>query len=170
MPGKSVPLSVRVSDDDAVFLAALEIDDAVTPSEKLRALLHEAQRRNAGLKDASEGGMLLRDMAASARRGIRKSEGHLKRKSDLVLKLYERVPDIMAKLIAGIEDIENTEELIQFERELMDQTAVLIKDFMALGLSKNVRVYDPETYKNEIEPVLELVELVRHHQKKATKE
>ncbi|MEO1650549.1 MAG: hypothetical protein AAFR60_06150, partial [Pseudomonadota bacterium] len=92
------------------------------------------------------------------------------RKSDLVLKLYERVPDIMAKLIAGIEDIENTEELIQFERELMDQTAVLIKDFMALGLSKNVRVYDPETYKNEIEPVLELVELVRHHQKKAPKE
>ena len=170
MPGKSVPLSVRVSDEDAVFLAELEIDDAVTPSEKLRALLHEAQRRNAGLKDASEGGMLLRDMAASARRSIRKSEGHLKRKSDLVLKLYERVPDIMAKLIAGIEDAEKTDDLVQFERELMDQTAVLIKDFMALGLSKNVRVSDPETYKTEIEPVLELVELVRHHQQTTTKE
>ncbi len=164
MPGKSVPLSVRVSDEDALFLADLEIADAVTPSEKLRALLHEAQRRHIGLKDSSEGGLLLRDLATPARRSIRRLEGQLGQKSDIILKLYERIPDIMAKLIAGTESHDEAEDLVQFERELTDQICILLKDFIALGLTSPVRVYSEETYSAEMAPVIELVALAQHHQ------
>ena len=165
MPGKTVPLSVRVSDDDAVFLAELEIEDAVTPSEKLRALLHEAQRRHAGLRDASEGGLLLRDTANPARRTVRRLEGRLGQKSDLILKLYERVPDIMARLIAGPDEKDNAGNLEVFEKELTDQICVLLKDFITVGLSSPVRVYSEESFNAEMKQVIELVELVRHHQK-----
>ncbi|MGI9478811.1 MAG: hypothetical protein ACR2PI_19070 [Hyphomicrobiaceae bacterium] len=164
MPGKTVPLSVRVSAEDAAFLANLEFEDAVTPSEKLRALLHEAQRRHAGLQDASEGGLILRDSAQPARRVVRRLEGKLKRKSDLVLKLYERVPDIMARLIAGPEDKTDPESLKAFERELTDQICVVMKDLLVLGLSSPVRVYGEENFRAEIGPVVDLVELIRHHQ------
>ncbi len=164
MPGKTVPLSVRVSDDDALFLAKLEIDDAVTPSEKLRALLHEAQRRHAGLQDASEGGLLLRDTANPARRVVRRLEGKLGQKSDLILKLYERVPDIMARLIAGPEEKDNPETLQAFEKELTDQICVLLKDFITIGLSTPARVYSEENFNAEMKQVTNLVELVRRHQ------
>jgi len=164
MPGKTVPLSVRVSDDDAAFLANLEFEDAVTPSEKLRALLHEAQRRHAGLQDASEGGLILRDSAQPARRVVRRLEGRLERKSDLILKLYERVPDIMARLIAGPENNKDPESLKAFEKELTDQICVVMKDLLVLGLSSPVRVYGEENFKAEIGQVINLVELIRHHQ------
>ncbi len=170
MPGKTVPLSVRVSDEDAAFLANLEFEDAVTPSEKLRALLHEAQRRHAGLQDASEGGLILRDSAQPARRVVRRLEGKLKQKSDLVLKLYERVPDIMARLIAGPEDKKDPESLKAFEKELTDQICVVMKDLLVLGLSSPVRVYGEENFKAEIGPVVDLVELIRHHQRNQGKE
>lgn len=163
MSGKTVPLSVRVSDDDALFLARLEIDDAVTPSEKLRALLHEAQRRHAGMQDASEGGLLLRDTANPARRIVRRLEGKLGQKSDLILKLYERVPDLMAKLIAGPEEKDNPEALQAFEEELTDQICVLLKDFISIGLSSPARVYSESNFTSEMKQVTNLVELVRHH-------
>ena len=164
MTGKSVPLSVRVSDEDAVFLANLEIGDAVTPSEKLRALLLEARRRQAGLHDAAEGGLMLRDMAMPAWRAIRRLEAQAGRKSDLVLKLYERLPDLMAQLIAGAED-EDSKCLAAFEADLMEQICLLLKDFISLGLTSPVRVHSETNFDAEMKPVMELVELARHHRK-----
>ena len=168
MPSKTVPLSVRVSADDALFLSNLQIDGAVTPSEKLRALLHEAQRRHAGFSESAEGGLLLREMATGARRRLRRLEAKVGRRSDLMLKLYERVPDIMAKLIAGPngdEGDDSGEQLVAFEQELTDLLAVLLKDFITVGLSSPARVYDERAYRAELEPVIQLVELVRHHQR-----
>ena len=166
MSSKTVPLSVRVSADDALFLSNLQIDGAVTPSEKLRALLHEAQRRQAGFSEPAEGGLLLREMATGARRRLRRLEANVGKRSDLMLKLYERVPDIMAKLIAGPNGEEdNGEQLAAFEQELTDLLAVLLKDFITVGLSSPARVYDEPKYRAELEPVIQLVELVRHHQR-----
>lgn len=164
MPQKTIPLSVRVSADDALFLSELEIADAVTPSEKLRALLHESQRQRAGLKDPAEGGLLLRELTTPARHRLRRLESVAGRKSDLILKLYERVPDIMAKLIAGFEGADDPAELAAFEKELTDQLAVLLKDFIMVGLSSPARVYDEDNYRAELRPAIELVELVRHHE------
>ncbi|MEM9029518.1 MAG: hypothetical protein AAGC70_14230 [Pseudomonadota bacterium] len=165
MTAKSVPLSVRVSDEDALFLAELQVPDAVTPSEKLRAILHEARRRHTGMQDASEGGLLLREMATPARRNVRRCEGKLGRKSDVILKLYERLPDIMARLIAGPNDSTSPESLVEFEKEVLDQVCVLLKDFVTVGLTSPVRVYGEENFTAEMEAVMELVELVRVHQR-----
>ena len=71
----------------------------------------------------------------------------------------------MARLIAGPEVGDDPESLIQFERELSDQIAVLLKDFIALGLTSPVRVYTEDNFRSEMKPVTELVELLRHHQK-----
>lgn len=157
-----MPLSVRVSDEDAVFLANLEIGDAVTPSEKLRALLQEARRRQAGLHDAAEGGLILRDMAMPAWRVVRRLEAQAGRKSDLILKLYERLPDLMARLVAGPED-DKPEHLDAFEADVMEQICLLLKDFISLGLTSPVRVHSATNFYAEMTPIMELIELVRHH-------
>ena len=71
----------------------------------------------------------------------------------------------MARLIAGPEVADDPDSLIQFEKELTDQIAVLLKDFTALGLTSPVRVYTEENFRSEMKPVIELVELLRHHQR-----
>lgn len=167
MPAKSVPLSVRVSDEDAVFLANLEIADAVTPSEKLRAILHEAQRQQAGLQDAAEGGFLLRDMAAPTWRIVRRIEAQIGQKSDLILKLYERIPDIMALLVAGPEkaDEKNGAKCIaDFEKALIDELGVLIKDFISLAFTSPARVHTEQIFQAQMNAIMEFVELARHRQ------
>ena len=85
------------------------------------------------------------------------------------MKLYERVPDIMAKLIAGFEG-DDPAELAAFEKELTDQLAVLLKDFIMVGLSSPARVYDEDNYRAELRPAIELVELVRHHENRKKEE
>ena len=53
MPGK-VPLSVRVSQDDAAFLAGLAVTGATSPSDKLRALIRDARLRHEGCSGYAE--------------------------------------------------------------------------------------------------------------------
>ena len=48
---KSVPLSVRVSPDDARFISQIDIAGAATPSDKVRALLADARKRREGFSD-----------------------------------------------------------------------------------------------------------------------
>ncbi len=158
-----MPLSVRVSDEDAVFLANLEIGDAVTPSEKLRALLQEARRRHAGMHDAVEGGLILRDMATPAWRVVRRLEALTGRRSDLILRLYERLPDLMALLIAGPEN-DDEKRLDAFEADVMEQICLLLKDFISLGLTSPLRVHSQTNFDAEMKSIMELVELVRRHQ------
>ena len=100
-------------------------------------------------------------MVTPARRVIRRLESKAGQRSDLILKLYERVPDIMAKLIAGLGEQSEPEQLASFEKELTDQLAVLLKDFIMVGLSSPARVYAEETYRAELKPVIELVEFMR---------
>ena len=48
MSNKAVPLSVRISENDAAFLAGLDLPEATTPSDKIRALIWEARQRHQG--------------------------------------------------------------------------------------------------------------------------
>ena len=74
MPGKTVPLSVRVTDADAEFLARLDIAGATTPSEKLRALLTAERTRGEGAGDPHRSFEIIRDLLRPAQRGIRLAE------------------------------------------------------------------------------------------------
>jgi len=170
MPGKSVPLSVRVSDEDALFLAGLEIDGAVTPSEKLRAILHETRRREEGMRDPGNGGLLLRDMMAPARQSLYRLEAKAGQKSDVLLKLYERLPDLMARLIMGPAQSGKASGLDRFEKDLLEDICVLIKDYLALGLTRPIRVHNEENFLDELKPIVELVELLNHQKFKMEKE
>jgi hypothetical protein len=48
---KTVPLSVRVTQDDAEFISRMDIAGAATPSDKVRALLADARKRQEGFRD-----------------------------------------------------------------------------------------------------------------------
>ena len=62
---RRIPLSVRITDADAAFLAQYKAEGATTPSEKLRALLADARRDAEGATDdvssSSSGGSSAED-------------------------------------------------------------------------------------------------------------
>ena len=101
MAGKTVPLSVRVSDDDAEFLAGLEISGATTPSEKLRAILTAERTRWERAQDPAEAAEFVRDLLRPAQRRVRRLEADAHKSSDAVLKLDERLPELTATAFAG---------------------------------------------------------------------
>lgn len=159
---KTTPLSVRVDDDDAEFLARLEIDDARTPSEKLRALLHAERRRREGAGDAVQAAEMFRDMLAAAKRRVRRLEAQSGVRSDFMTKFYDRAPDIAGAAFAGPEEKEKDPEnaLRNFENEQLDGVFAFILEVLELGLTSRNRCYDPAGIEKRMAPLLEILELI----------
>lgn len=158
---KTVPLSVRVSDDDAAFLASLEIAGATTPSEKLRALLGEARRRAEGLEDEGAGAESFKAALRPPERRVRAAESAVGMRSDLARKLYDRVPELMASLASGVAAGAKSAELVQFEDRLAIQAYALVEELLELGSASANRAYDPNRLSKRVAPALAVVARVK---------
>ncbi|QDG78441.1 hypothetical protein [Labrenzia sp. PHM005] len=158
---KSIPISVRLSDDDVAFLAEYEAQGARTPSEKLRDILREARARQEGGQDATACEELLRQMARPSERRIRQLQRETGQRSDLVIKLYERLPEMMAELVAAAPEAGGGEaELKRFEAALAAELFALIEEVFDLGLTSQSRTYEPRLMEGRLEPVLEIARLL----------
>ncbi|MDJ0951239.1 MAG: hypothetical protein QNJ94_20195 [Alphaproteobacteria bacterium] len=158
---RSVPISVRVSDEDAAFLARYEAPGARTPSDKIRAIIASARRRYEGSKDFTDFSELMREMVRPSERAVREAQRQAGVRSDFVFRLYERLPEMIAELVAGAPDERALpEELRKFEGELADQVFLLFEEVLDLGLTTKSRSYDPNLMKARLEPILEIVELI----------
>jgi len=158
---KTVPLSVRVSDDDAAFLASLEISGAATPSEKLRAILAHARQRAEGVSDEVEGSEAFRTSVRSPERRLRAAETEFGVRSDLARKLYDRVPDLMAALATGPSVDGGRNALVQFEDRLAIQAYALVEELLELGSASANRAYDPSRLSKRVAAALSVVERVK---------
>ena len=159
---KTATLSVRVDDDDAAFLAGLDVGGARTPSEKLRALLRAEKERQERSDDRVEATEMFADLLRRARRKVRKIETVTDEKSEFLSKVYDRLPEIMGAAYVGPED--NAKEQLQsikkFETETLNEVFVFIQEVLELALTTRNRCYDPAAIEKRLEPVLEIVELI----------
>lgn len=169
---KTSTLSVRVSDDDAAFLAELDIDEAVTPSEKLRALLHAEQRRQEGGHDVVEATYMFRDMLRSPARQIRRIELKTGLRSNFLTKIYDRIPEIFAEAYTGPDIDPETDEKVlkevmaKFENALLDTIFEFVQETVELGLTTKNRCYDPDGINDRIGSILEILELIKMTKRK----
>ncbi len=161
---KTIPLSVRVSPDDAEFISALDIAGASTPSDKVRALLADARKRQEGFRDYRGCLAMANEMLASFLHDLRELENRERVHSEVVSKLVEWLPETLAFLLTSLHDVGSTEErerLEEFERGVADRTFRLLESVLRLGVTAECRGYDPRVIATRIEPVLELVEVIR---------
>ena len=159
---KSNSLSVRVDDDDAAFLARMQIDGARTPSEKLRALLRVERRRQQGSHDADEAAEMFRDLLRTTRRRIRKMEAESGARSDLLKKIYDHLPEIGGAALAGPDHQEGgtIDRLTSFEKLAIDEVFDFLQDVIELGLSPENRVYETKYIEKRIKVLLRYLELI----------
>lgn len=159
---KTTSLSVRVDDNDAAFLAGLDIGHARTPSEKLRMLLQAERRRQEGVGDPLDAADMFRDLLQPAKRRVRRLETSAGVRSDFLTKLYDRLPEISGTAFAGpsekIKDASKTLE--NFEKDILTDVFALILEVLELGLTTQNRCYDPAGVEKRLAPVLEILELI----------
>jgi hypothetical protein len=166
---KSVPLSVRLNDEEAAFLSAYEAPGAVTPSEKMRAILDEARSRQMGITDYAGCAAMMEDLLRPSLSRVRRAQRQADMRSDLVLRLFEKLPELLAELVVATpSDDAGVEQLTKFEAELADQAFALIEEIIDMGLTSRSRTYDPGLIPERMIPILEICALVaqRHNQER----
>ncbi|WP_421723991.1 hypothetical protein [Bauldia sp.] len=155
-------MSVRVSDDDAAFLAAYTTPGANTPSEKVRAILTAARRQHEGARDFVGCAELVTDMLRPGVGRLRELNHEIGTRSDFLMKVYERLPELMAELVTAVPGPEaDLEALKKFEAAVADQVFAMVEEVLELGLTTRSRSYDPELVKRRLDPILEVLELIK---------
>ncbi len=160
--GKSVPLSVRVSPEDAEFIARTEIAGAETPSEKVRTLLAEARKRREGISDYSSCLGMVQEMLAPTLQRLRSAEHQERVHSELVLELAQWMPEALAFLLTSLsDDPQDRSELQAFEEGVAERLFRLIENVIRMNVTEECRGYDPTVVAKRVGPVFELVKVIQ---------
>ena len=137
MNSKTVPLSVRISHEDAEFLAGLKIEGANTPSDKLRALISE--RKVQTFQDMEFGQVYsqVSKIMNPAILHVREVMHNERQSSEIIRMITEWLPDILTLYLAKSSNIEGRTDLEDFESELLDIIFRMIEGVMRLGITDN---------------------------------
>src|SRR3712207_122072 len=84
MSMKTTQLSTRITDEDAAFLARLQIEGAQTPSDKIRALIGEARRRHESARDYRSALRRVAELLAPTQQELQATEHATGKHSELV--------------------------------------------------------------------------------------
>jgi hypothetical protein len=164
MTPKSIPLSVRVPEEDADFIAGLEIEGAVTPSDKLRAIIGQARKRVEGLTDYPSGLVVMEETLAPALRLLRTVEHDQKVRSELVRVIGEWLPEAMAFLLSEASRLAAEEDsralLVSLEHGLAERVFSLFETVLRMGVTRQCPCYDGDAVAQRLGPILELTGLI----------
>lgn len=169
---KSVPISVRISQEEAETLARMRIPGATTPSEKLRALIGEAHRREQGPADYSDAMVQVQQWLAPLFSAVQQAEVQQEQHSDVLAVLREWLPDFLAYVrLAGHGAISLTrDELRTLERGIADRLFRLMERLFQLALISRCHCYDPELITKRMELIRQLASIITLQQQQNTKE
>jgi len=158
---KSVPLSVRVTPDDAEFIENIEIAGAESPSDKVRALLADARKRHEGFSDYSSCLGMVQEMLAPTLQRLRAAEHREKVHSELALELIQWMPEAFAYLLTDLPEDGDRDELQSFEDGVAERLFRLIENVIRMNVTRTCRGYDPNVVARRMPPVIELIKVIQ---------
>ncbi|MFO1352493.1 MAG: hypothetical protein U1F68_18170 [Gammaproteobacteria bacterium] len=158
---RSIPISARIPSEDAAFLARLQIEGAITPSDKLRAIITQARRQHEGQHDYASSLQWIREALAPALDHVRDAEHRARQHSDLVLRLGEWLPQAVALIHSFRQSpAGDPEALRDLEQALADRVFQLLEAILRLGITGRAPCYDKQVIADRLDPILELSELI----------
>ncbi len=160
-------LSIRVPDDDFQWLLSRQEAGAKTPSEKLRALLTKTRLQEAGMADYEACAEWMRSLAQPFADAISLLERNQKIHSDLIATVVERVPRMMATLIAERPTgARAREQAIETEAVLAQQCFRLLATVLRAGVTTTPATYDKELFDRFLPEIIEIVILLSNRHRK----
>lgn len=165
MQTKSIPLSVRISQEDADFIAGLKIEGAKTPSDKVRNIISEARKQAETITDYSLSLALRQDFFRSALLRIKEAEHRHELHSQLVSRVSEWLPEFAAYVrvsayeAAAADDVANLKKL---EKGLAERLVFMTETLLQMGISDHCTCYDPGILDKHLRSVLKLAVLIKN--------
>ena len=164
MPLKTIPISARVSHEDAEFISQLQINGATTPSDKLRAIIAEARRQRSRSKDYRGCFQMIQELLMPVIETIRQVELDNHEHSELITRSIEWLPDALAYIVSSApqtSDDNSAEKIHRLEQGLADRVFGLIESVLQMGVTKRCPCYDTDTIAQRVEPILELAQVIQ---------
>ncbi|PVM82788.1 hypothetical protein DDF65_10660 [Caulobacter radicis] len=162
MVALNTPLSVRLSEEDALFLAGLELEGAITASDKVRGLIRQARRRAETPAGWDAALAAAHDIAAPALKALRAAELASDRHSTVALALTTAVEEMLAVLLAAPAELAGAspEALARHEARLVDCAARLTEQMLRWGVTPSAPAYDPTIVSRRVAALGELTRLI----------
>jgi len=163
---KMQTLSARIPSEDLEWLSSLDIEGAVSPSDKLRALIAAMRRQYEGTLDYERSLTWLRDLIAPFVIGIRTLEHNNRMHSEALTLAAEWLPQVMATLLSerGLAK-DAKKRALEVEDIVVQRCFQLLASLMRLAVTREAACYSPAVVDKHIAPVLEIAELVTRARK-----
>lgn len=161
----SIPLSVRIPQDDFEWLTALDIKGALTPSDKLRAIIQRHRREHDGSQSYELALGWLREIAQPFAHEVAAYEHRSSTRSEVVAIMLEWVPQLMALLASEhIPGDAGPLRARQVEDMLLQRGVALLGALLRLGISPSGYTYDEAAIAEQLPRLGKLVDAVRNAQ------
>ncbi len=165
MPEKSVSLSVRLSTDEATFLAGYNPPGATTLSEKIRSIIAETKQRHTVGQNYDDNLKVAQNLLATSVQRLRETEEAHDKHSELVFTLLHWLPDTIAHMMSNIPtatDDEAIKKLAKLEVAAADRVFALMEQVLRLGVTGESPCYDTSIIVNRASTVVKLGEIIKN--------
>lgn len=161
---KTIPISARISHDDAEFISALKIQGVTTPSEKVRVLISEARKRHEGMHDYRNSLMMYQDLLNRVVAETREIENEHHIHSELVSRLLEWLPDMMAFVTSMGMELQTTksvEKLKALEEGITDRSFRVMNSVLQMGITDECPCYQSDAVAKRMSGIINLVNVIQ---------
>jgi hypothetical protein len=159
-------LSARIPTEDMEWLASLDLQGAVSPSDKLRALIAQMRRQHEGTLDYERSLGWLRDLVAPFVTAIRAFEHHNRMHSEVLTLAAEWLPQVMATLLSERTLARDARaQAIDVEDIVVQRCFQLLASIMRLAVTREAACYSPDVIDKHLPGVLELAGIVTQTRK-----
>src|SRR5262245_12343097 len=159
-------LSARIPSEDAEWLMGLDIQGAVSPSDKLRSLITQMRRQQEGTLDYERSLSWLRDLVTPFVTSIRTLEHHNRMHSEVLTLAAEWLPQIMATLLSERALSKDTKKrAVDVEEIVVQRCLQLLVSILRLAVTPGAGSYSPTVIDKHVPNVLEIADIVSRARK-----
>jgi hypothetical protein len=154
-------LSARIPADDLEWIAGLDIQGAVSPSDKVRALIAQMRRQHEGTLDYERSLSWLRDLVAPFVTAVRALENQNRMHSEVLTLAAEWLPQVMATLLSerGL-GRDARDRAMEIEDLVAQRCFQLLTSLLRLGVTRDTGCYSPASLDRHLPKVLEISQIV----------
>ena len=154
-------LSARIPTADMEWLLSLDMQGAVSPSDKLRALIGQMRRQHDGTFDYQRSLSWLRDLVAPFVTAIRALEHQNRMHSEALTLAAETLPRIMATLLSERDlTADAKSRAMEIEEIVVQQCFQLSTSILRLAVTRDAGCYSADVFDRHVPSVLEIAEIV----------
>lgn len=163
MATKTVTISARIPREDAEFISQLDVSGATTPSDKIRAIITETRLRHTGAQGYPGCLAVVNGLIAPTATFVREQEHIENMHSELVTRMLEWLPDMMAFAMASIntEHQASTAEVLQeLEEGVANRVFRLMESVLPMGITQRGPCYNEQAIQERLNPILDLTRVM----------